>query len=171
MHPHVRVLPGLIVALRGLLSHIDLSVSEPAVAIPFYAAFFEALGWHRFETDDPRFTGDSPRRATWFGAYPGGGLFGVEVRPADADKCDLGVDRYRPGLHHMAFHAESPAAVDEIHARVAAAGGRVLDAPADYSGQRGYSEGYYAAFFADPDGVKLEVVYEPITNPPPPAPS
>jgi catechol 2,3-dioxygenase-like lactoylglutathione lyase family enzyme len=48
---------------------------------------------------------------------------------------------------------------------VAQAGGRVLDSPADYSGREGYTEGYYAAFFADPDGVKLEVVYEPLTNP------
>jgi hypothetical protein len=41
----------------------------------------------------------------------------------------------------------------------------VLDPPADYSGQQGYGAGYYAVFFADPDGVKLEVVYEPRTNP------
>jgi hypothetical protein len=40
-------------------------------------------------------------------------------------------------------------------------GTEILDAPADYSGQAGYSEGYYAAFFADPDGVKLEIVYLP----------
>lgn len=152
-------------ALRGPPSHIDLSVSDPAAAIPFYEVFFEALGWFRFRFDHPEFTGDSPRRAAWFVKYPGGGLFGIEVRTADPDKCDVPLDRYRPGLHHMAFHAESAAAVDEIHERLAAAGARVLDRPTDYSGQPGYSEGYYAAFFADPDGLKLEVVYEPVTNP------
>jgi hypothetical protein len=45
------------------------------------------------------------------------------------------------------------------------AGGTVLDPPYDYSGREGYTDGYYAAFFADPDGVKLEVVHEPRTNP------
>ena len=29
--------------------------------------------------------------------------------------------------------------------------------PAEY----GYTPGYYAVFFADPDGIKLEVVFEP----------
>ena len=33
----------------------------------------------------------------------------------------------------------------------------ILDAPAHYD----YTPGYYAVFFADPDGLKLEVVYEP----------
>ena len=39
--------------VRGPLSHIDLSIRNPRASIPFYGAFFEALGWHRFETDNP----------------------------------------------------------------------------------------------------------------------
>ena len=45
-----------------------------------------------------------------------------------------------------------------------AIGATVLDPPADYGGQPGYREGYYAVFFADPDGVKLEVVSVPGSN-------
>lgn len=45
------------------------------------------------------------------------------------------------------------------------AGGEVLDAPAEYGGLSGYGKRYYAAFFADPDGVKLEVCYVPAPNP------
>lgn len=56
-------------------------------------------------------------------------------------------------------------AVDALHEWIVRASGAVLDPPADYSGREGYSEGYYAAFFADPDGVELEVVYEPLTDP------
>ncbi len=37
-------------------------------------------------------------------------------------------------------------------------GATVLDAPADYPQ---YRPGYYAEFFADPDGLKLEYVYTP----------
>jgi hypothetical protein len=35
---------------------------------------------------------------------------------------------------------------------------RVLDAPAEYPQ---YGSGYYAVFFADPDGIKLEYVFTP----------
>ena len=151
--------------ITGPISHIDLSVGDPDRAIPFYAAFFEALGLRRFPVDLPEFQGERPRRAAWFLQYPGGGFFGFEVRPGSGENAARPVDRYAPGTHHMAFHAASPAEVDRVHAAVAAAGGTVLDPPADYSGQTGYSEGYYAAFFADPDGAKLEVVYEPLSNP------
>ena len=151
--------------VTGPLSHIDLSVGDSDVSIPFYAAFFEALGFTRFPSDDPEFAGGTPRRAAWFIRYSDGPFFGVEVRPASAESRDRCHDRYAPGLHHLAFHAESREVVDRVHQRVVAAGGTVLDPPADYSGQEGYGNGYYAVFFADPDGVKLEAVFEPTTNP------
>lgn len=151
--------------IRGPLTHIDLSVGEPERSISFYAAFFEALGYRRMPVDVPGFTGPRPERAAWWVRYPGGAVFGIEVRPAKAESRDKRHDRYAPGLHHMAFHAESPEAVDAVHAAMRAAGATVLDPPADYTGQRGYSPGYYAAFYADPDGVKLEVAYIPETNP------
>jgi len=153
------------VALQGPLSHIALSASDSAKSIAFYGVFLEALGWRRLQSDHPEFMGPSPRRAAWLIRYAEGASFAIEVRPADPDKSGIAVDRARPGLHHMAFHAESPAAVAEIHAKIVAAGGHVLDAPADYSGRRGYTDGYCAAFYTDPDGLKLEVVYEPMTNP------
>ena len=34
----------------------------------------------------------------------------------------------------------------------------ILDAPAEYPQ---YSTGYYAVFFTDPDGLKLEFVFKP----------
>jgi catechol 2,3-dioxygenase-like lactoylglutathione lyase family enzyme len=113
----------------------------------------------------PDFQGATPRRAAWFVRYGSGAFFGIEVRPAEPGSRDKAHDRYAPGLHHMAFHAESPADVDRVHAAMQTAGARVLDPPADYGGQPGYTKGYYAAFFADPDGIKLEVVYEPLSNP------
>ncbi len=152
-------------SLRGPLSHIDLSVSDPDRAIPFYGALLEGLGFRRFRSPQAEFSGERPTRAAWFLRYPGGGVLGIEVRPAKDVSRSKAHDRYAPGLHHLAFHAESPRAVDEVHARVVHAGGTVLDPPADYSGREGYGDGYYAVFFADPDGVKLEVVYEPMTNP------
>ena len=40
-----------------------------------------------------------------------------------------------------------------------------LDPPTDYTGKRGYSDGYYAVFFADPDNLKLEVACIPLGTP------
>jgi catechol 2,3-dioxygenase-like lactoylglutathione lyase family enzyme len=67
-------------------------------------------------------------------------------------------DRYAPGLHHLALHAESREQVDSAHERLLELGATVLDPPAVYEGPA-YGPDYYAAFFADPDGLKLEVVH------------
>ncbi|MDX1648994.1 MAG: VOC family protein [Myxococcota bacterium] len=152
-------------SVQGPLDHIDMSIRDPDRSIPFYAAFFGALGYTRIAIDLPDFRGERPRRATWAVRYPGGAWFGIEVRPARPESRDTAVDRYAPGLHHMAFHAASREEVDRVHAAVRDAGGTVLDPPTDYSGQDGYSPGYYAVFFADPDGIKLEVLHQPLTNP------
>jgi catechol 2,3-dioxygenase-like lactoylglutathione lyase family enzyme len=152
-------------SIRGPLSHIDITIRDPERAIPFYGTFFEALGWTRAPVELPDFSGPNPRRAAWFIRYASGAFFGIEVRPARDESRDKVHDRYAPGLHHMAFHAESPEDVDRVHDAMRAVGATVLDPPTDYTGKRGYGPGYYAAFFADPDGMKLEVVYEPVTNP------
>jgi catechol 2,3-dioxygenase-like lactoylglutathione lyase family enzyme len=146
---------------RGPLAHIDLSVSDPDRAIPFYAALFEALGYERVGPIGP----EPPRRAQWKLTLDSGGGFDVEVRPSSGPDRERPVDRYAPGLHHLALHAESPADVDRVHAVMVAACATVLDPPADYTGQRGYSPGYYAAFYADPDGIKIEVACIPESNP------
>lgn len=151
--------------MTGPLSHIDISVGYPERSIPFYEAFFTALGFSRWRVDLPDWQGERPRRASWMLRLPGGGYFGVEARPARDDARDRRYDRYEPGPHHLAFHAESPAKVDEVYRKMRAAGAQVLDPPHDYSDDPHYGPGYYAAFFADPDGLKLEVVYEPRSNP------
>lgn len=151
--------------VTGTLSHIDISVCDPDRSIPFYDVFFRALGYRRWIHDDDAWRGDRPRRASWFLRCGDGSIFGVEARPASGENRERRYDRYAPGPHHLAFNADSPATVDRVHAALRDAGATVLDPPADYGGQPGYEPGYYAAFFADPDGVKLEVAHIPSTNP------
>lgn len=151
--------------ITGPLTHIDISVGYPERSIPFYAAFFEALGYRRWNVPLPEWQGKHPSRATWSVEYPGGAQFGVEVRPARPESRDRRYDRYEPGPHHLAFHAESREVVHGVHDAMRAIGATVLDPPTDYSGQPGYDEGYFAVFVADPDGVKLEVAYIPRANP------
>ena len=61
------------------------------------------------------------------------------------------------GLHHVALEAGSRAAVDERHDWLVGAGAEIESPPREY----GYTPGYYAVFFYDPDGIKLEIVHVP----------
>ena len=54
------------------------------------------------------------------------------------------------GLHHYAFELRNRRDVDALQAFLEAEGVRIVD-PADE-----YYEDYYAVFFLDPDGLKLE---------------
>jgi catechol 2,3-dioxygenase-like lactoylglutathione lyase family enzyme len=91
-----------------------------------------------------------PEGPIWAGA-------GVEIGLVAA-RAATPHDRFAPGLHHLAFAAPSRAAVDAAHRALGALGVAILDAPADYPQ---YAPGYYAVFFADPDGLKLEYVFTP----------
>ena len=60
------------------------------------------------------------------------------------------------GYHHYAFELESAAQVDELYAFLLEQGVEIVDPPAAYPS---YGEGYYAVFFLDPDGLKLEAMH------------
>jgi len=60
------------------------------------------------------------------------------------------------GFHHYAFELDAREAVDELGAFLEREGVTVVDPPAAYPS---YGEGYYAVFFLDPDGLKLEAMY------------
>ena len=66
-------------------------------------------------------------------------------------------DRYAIGVHHVAFGATSRAVVDERARWVAEQEMTIESGPEGYA----YAPGYYAVFFYDPDGIKLEVVHMP----------
>jgi catechol 2,3-dioxygenase-like lactoylglutathione lyase family enzyme len=151
--------------ITGALAHIDISVGHPEDSIRFYAALFETLGYRRWNVSMPEWQGPHPSRATWGLKYPNGARFEVEVRPAREESRARRYDRYEPGPHHLAFHAESPEVVEAVHRAMLDIGAEVLDPPTDYSGRPGYGEGYFAVFVSDPDGVKLEVAHIPRANP------
>src|SRR5579863_3468069 len=60
------------------------------------------------------------------------------------------------GYHHYAFELGARDEVDELYGFLQRDGIPVVDPPADYPS---YGEGYYAVFFLDPDGLKLEGMY------------
>jgi glyoxylase I family protein len=136
--------------IRGSLSHLDLTVADLQRSVAFYDRVLGRLGYRRSD-------GVGAGAPCWAISDSCGGFFTIALKPARPESRNRAHDRYAPGLHHLAFHADSREEVDELHGFLLGIGATILDPPAEY----GYTPGYYAAFFADPDGLKLEVVFEP----------
>jgi len=133
--------------MRGAVHHIDLTVRDLAASDAFYDEVLGFLGYRRVRSDGGGID--------WDLHVSGRLLCSIGLKPARSDRLH---DRYSAGLHHLAWHAGSRDDVDRLHALLLAMGARILDAPADYPA---YGAGYYAVFFADPDGLKLEFVHWP----------
>ena len=81
----------------------------------------------------------------------------VGLREKQSDAHPVPHDRYAVGLHHVAFIAGSREEVDERAEWLRARAADIESDPREYD----YMPGYYAVFFYDPDGIKLEIVYRP----------
>jgi glyoxylase I family protein len=136
--------------MRGTLHHLDLTVSDPIASRPFYDLVLGHLGY-RCERQDQR-------GFDWYLRDGAQDICSIGIVRAEGDGKTHRHDRYSPGLHHVAWRADSRKDVDELHQRLRAFGATILDPPAEYPQ---YRPGYYAVFFADPDGLKLEFVYTP----------
>jgi len=128
------------------MHHLDLTVGDLAASAPFYEAILGFMGYRRVRDEADGIDWDLPTAA---------GTCSIGIKPARSARAH---DRYTNGLHHFAWRAESRADVDRLHDLLRAMDATILDAPADYPH---YGAGYYAVFFADPDGLKLEFAYQP----------
>lgn len=134
---------------RGI-HHLDLVVSDLERSKRFYSDLLRALGWGgvldlRGERGETIWYLQA--QDTWLG-----------LRQKQSDAHAVPYERYAVGVHHVAFEASSREAVDQCWDWVLHQGVGTESAPKEFPH---YVEGYYAAFFYDPDGIKLEVVYEP----------
>ncbi|CAN5336115.1 VOC family protein [soil metagenome] len=127
--------------------HVDLVVSSIARSLPFYSELLGPLGYHRVSQVE-----GERGETIWYLS----GL-GTTVGLREAESESGSYDRYRIGLHHLAFEADSRAQVDDRAAWVRTQGVEVENDPQEYT----YIPGYYATFFYDPDGLKLEIVHVP----------
>ena len=118
-----------------------LSVGELARSREFYGWLLPRLGYPGVNHHEAG--------SGWFGE---GGSFWIKraTEPGTFSKD-------RVGLCEVAFQAESRADVDALAKELTARGARILDPPREYD----YTPGYYAVFFSDPDGIKLELVHIP----------
>lgn len=121
-----------------IFDHIDLRVADMAAAQEFYDQLLPALGFSEASGDDESRTYQAPGdQAEAFFAF---------------DKAA----HHLPNENRIAFWAESRVEVDRLAEVVRQAGGRNLEGPELC---REYSPGYYAVFFEDPSGNKLEICF------------
>lgn len=121
-----------------MIDHTGVGVSDPVKSRRFYEQALAPLGYRVLMEIPVELTG---------GAVVLG--FGVPPKP------DFWMNQGAPQVPHVhiAFHAETRAAVDAFHRAAIAAGGRDNGAP----GLRPhYHEHYYGAFVLDPDGHNIE---------------
>ncbi|HVY89280.1 MAG TPA: VOC family protein [Hyphomonadaceae bacterium] len=136
---------------RGMIHHLDLTVSDPASSRPLYELFLGHMGYvaGKQQTNGYVEFDMAPDKAMSVGLVPAKGQNALRE-----------VDRYSPGMHHAAWVAPTREDVDALYEKLKAHGANILDAPADYP-QYNDGKGYYAVFFSDPDGIKLEYVWTP----------
>ena len=122
--------------------HLTLAVSNLEKSKKFYKSLFERLEFKQVK--------DNECGATWVTKEG----FGIGIKLAKHSK-----PRYKyfaPGLQHLCVKAKTIKIVDEIYKYMLEKKTFILDKPAHYPE---YTSKYYAVFFADPDGIKIEVAY------------
>jgi catechol 2,3-dioxygenase-like lactoylglutathione lyase family enzyme len=120
--------------------HVDLRVSDLDAALPFYDALLPALGF------TARYHGEQWK--VWATAEP---------PPSTAYFAMVESHGHVANENRIAFSVADAAAVDRIAEVARGAGATELSGPKPMP----YGPGYYAVFFADPSGNRLEAYVRP----------
>jgi glyoxylase I family protein len=133
------------VTVTSGIDHLMINANDYEKAVRFYGWLMPRIGYpHSTSFTEP---------APMTGYYGDNG--GVWVVASDPTHRRETFDKGRVGLREIAFRGESRQQIDDLARDISSHGGRILDLPQEYD----YRPGYYSVFFADPDGLKLEVVH------------
>jgi glyoxylase I family protein len=122
------------------IDHIYITVSDLSLSEAFYDRVFPVLGFRK-----SRFQIGGEDHVQYFNRH-----FGYVLRPSHGGSEH---DSYAPGLHHLCFRME---AIDDVRAAADALrlNGIDISEPRNFPE---YAPDYWAIFFSDPDGIRLEV--------------
>jgi glyoxylase I family protein len=134
------------------LSHVDLVVSSIERSLAFYRDLLEPIGW----TGMRQVHGERGETVFYL-SVPGAGVAALGLREKESDAHPVPYDRYAIGVHHVCFDVRARELIDERARWLRGRGATIESGPAEYD----YTPGYYAVFFYDPDGIKLELLHRP----------
>ena len=123
------------------VDHVYIAVSDLRRSEEFYDRVMTILGFRK-----NTFLNEGDHHIQYYNRH-----FGFVLRPARS--LDARRDPLTPGLHHFCFRVDDSATIDAI-------ANRFKDARVDCSSPQLYPEyapDYYAIFFSDPNGIRLEV--------------
>ena len=119
------------------IDHLVIRVSDYGKSKVFYGKLFDFLGFDLSEEYADAIGWTNGKTRFWIG-------------PADASGRKHKHREGDVGFHHYAFGLRSRKDVDALGAFLIELGANIVDPPGEY-----YDD-YYAVFFRDPDGLKLE---------------
>lgn len=119
------------------VDHISIRVSDFDKSKAFYGKLLPFLGFRVLDEYPDAIGWTNGKTRFWIG-------------PTDAEGKARGYRIGDIGLHHYAFELRSRKDVDNLEAFLKKEGVTIFDPAAEY-----YDD-YYAVFFLDPDGLKLE---------------
>ncbi len=119
------------------IDHLVIRVSDYEKSKAFYSRLFAFLGFEVAEEYDDAICWASGKTLFWIG-------------PANAEGRKHKHHTGDVGFHHYAFRLRSRKDVDALQAFLQDIGATIVDPAGEY-----YDD-YYAVFFLDPDGLKLE---------------
>lgn len=127
--------------MRGQLHHVEIYVADLSRSLDFWGWLLTELGYKPFQL--------------WEGgqSFILGETYIVFVQ-AEERFLDVPYHRCRPGLNHLAFHADSREFVDEITKKLKARCITIL-----YEDRHPFAGGddCYGVYFEDPDRMKVEI--------------
>jgi catechol 2,3-dioxygenase-like lactoylglutathione lyase family enzyme len=128
------------------LGHVDLVCRDLGRSLAFYAAVFGPLGLAA-----PHLVEGERGEQIHYLRFPKPGSGSLGLRQALEEQA---FELYAPGFHHLALTVETRDDVDATHEAAVGAGATILHPPRPWPQ---YHPEYYACFFEDPDGFRIEV--------------
>jgi catechol 2,3-dioxygenase-like lactoylglutathione lyase family enzyme len=119
------------------VDHISICVSDFARSKRFYGALFKFLGMKIMDEYETAIGWKNGKTRFW-------------ISQADAKGRKRKHRIGDVGFHHYAFSLRSRKDVDDLEAFLRKTGAKIVDPAGEY-----YDD-YYAVYFLDPDGLKLE---------------
>ena len=139
--------------MQPIIDHIQITVKNLQKAEVFYDRFLPLIGFDLSKKGKGRVEAHDFDVIEY--VHP---KLTLGINSPRTEFKDTDVHRRRPGsLHHLAFRADSPEEIDRLYPAVVEAGADIVEPPKYYP-QHG--EKYYALFFKDPCGIKLEIMHE-----------